>query len=116
MRRKECLYAVIGGVVGAVLTMAAGHVMPIGAQNGDATFGEMTCTALLVMDTERKVKLALTASPRSGLVYIKGKPNRNRMLLSKDGMSVLDGEHQVASISANDYGGYVSVRGKDEGR
>ena len=44
MNRKGSLYAVIGGCVGAVLTLAVCSVMPIGAQNGDATFGEIICT------------------------------------------------------------------------
>ena len=33
MRRKEVLFAVIGGIVGAVLVMAAGSFSPLGAQN-----------------------------------------------------------------------------------
>ena len=33
MRRKEVMYAVIGGVVGTVLTMAAGALAPLGAQD-----------------------------------------------------------------------------------
>ena len=46
MKSKEGLYAVIGGIVGAVLTLAVCAVMPIGAQNGDATnasFESITC-------------------------------------------------------------------------
>ena len=41
MRRKEALYAVVGGVVGAVLVMVAGSFSPLGAQNElkDAEFG-----------------------------------------------------------------------------
>ena len=44
MTRKEALIAVIGGVVGAVLVMAAGSISPLGAQNGvrDAEFGKIT--------------------------------------------------------------------------
>lgn len=52
MNRKACLYAVIGGIVGTVITLAVCSVMPLGAQNGDATFGEITCTGLKVVDTE----------------------------------------------------------------
>ena len=50
MRRKEVLFAVIGGVVGAVLTLAAGSFSPIGAQNevGNAEFDTITCRALKV--------------------------------------------------------------------
>ena len=31
MQRKEVLFAVIGGVVGAILVMAAGLIAPLGA-------------------------------------------------------------------------------------
>ena len=33
MRRKEALFAVIGGIVGAVLVMATGSFSPLGAQD-----------------------------------------------------------------------------------
>ena len=42
----------IGGVVGAVLTMLAGSVVPIGAQPkaSDLNVGEITCTGITVLD------------------------------------------------------------------
>ena len=50
MRRKEVLYAVIGGVVGTVLTMAVGALAPLGAQDepkdlnvGRSPAGNWTC-------------------------------------------------------------------------
>ena len=59
MNRKASLYAVIGGVVGAVLTMAVCSVLPLGAQNGDATFGKITCTKLNVVDAEGNIGVSL---------------------------------------------------------
>ncbi len=48
MNRKASLYALIGGIVGGLLVLAVCSVMPIGAQNGDATFGKITCSELQV--------------------------------------------------------------------
>ena len=52
MERKEMFCAVIGGIVGAVLTMTAGSFAPLGAQNGvkDAEFGTITCSGIMVRD------------------------------------------------------------------
>ena len=43
MRRKEVLFAVVGGIVGAVLAMVAGLFSPLGAQHErtDVVFGEI---------------------------------------------------------------------------
>ena len=75
MNQKGSLYAIIGGCVGAVLTLAVCSVMPLGAQNGDAMFGEITCTALKVVDIEGNDKVVLSASPfnhKSGFVIVYG--------------------------------------------
>lgn len=66
MNTKCGLYAVIGGVVGAILTMAVCSVMPIGAQNGDATFGEITCSRLNVVDDGGKLRVGLNADSEHG--------------------------------------------------
>ena len=42
MRRKEGLFAVIGGVVGAVLAIAVGGLTPLGALNENATYDTIT--------------------------------------------------------------------------
>ena len=50
MRRKEVLFGVLCGVVGAVLVMVAGSFSPLGAQNElkDAEFGTITCESIRV--------------------------------------------------------------------
>ena len=51
MNRKERLYAVIGGVVGPVLTMVVCSFSPLGAQSeNDAQFDTITCKVLKVVD------------------------------------------------------------------
>lgn len=50
MRRKEMLIAVIGGIVGAVLTMMVGSVLPLGAQSQSGNLGEIECTKLTIID------------------------------------------------------------------
>ena len=56
MKRKEALYAVIGGCVGAVLTMVVCSVVPIGAQSqSDAIFGKITCREMEVVAHGRTV-------------------------------------------------------------
>ncbi len=55
MNRKESLYAVIGGCVGAILTMAVCSVLPLGAlsqsnRSGETSFGEINCTGLRVFN------------------------------------------------------------------
>ena len=94
MRRKECLYAVIGGIVGAVLTMAMGSVLPIGAQNADGTFGEITCTKLNVVDAEGKIGVLLETVLNGGRVSVGGV-----------GGGVM--------LGVTEYGGTVDVYGKE---
>ena len=92
MNIKGSLYAVIGGVVGAVLTLAVCSVMPIGAQSqSDGVFGKITCTGLDVVDAEGNTKISLLGG---GMVFVYG---------SKGG---------AVWLHVNDYGGSVSVLGK----
>lgn len=55
MKRKEVLVAaVVGGCIGAVLTMSVGLFMPVGvvaqSYNHDATFGTITCRRIEVVE------------------------------------------------------------------
>ncbi len=94
MRRKESLYAVIGGVVGAVLTMVVSSVMPIRAQNGDTTFGEITCTGLNVVSAEGKTKVSLMTFADDGMVWVFGRAGGG------------------VTLYVDDHGGQVEVLGK----
>ena len=53
MRRKEVLFAVIGGVVGAVLVMVAGQLSP--------RVGRIACTDLEVVDSKGNPRVRLSA-------------------------------------------------------
>ena len=95
MRRKEVLFAVIGGVVGAVLTMAAGSFAPLRAQD-ESNVEEITCTGLKVVDAAGRSRVVLGVIEGGGVVGVLGK----------------DGGPQ-ATMSAGDIGGHVGVWNKD---
>ena len=96
MTKRERLFTVLGGCFGAVLTMAVCSVMPLGAQNGDATFGKITCTGLKVVDAEEKTRVWLNASGGVGMVWVWGKKAGSALLY------------------ADDRGGRIEVNGRDE--
>ena len=96
MTRKEALFAVIGGVVGAVLVMAAGSFAPLGAQNevADAEFGTITCRELVVGDSTAAV--LIFGDERGEHVSVAGK----------------DGSPE-AIMTGGEHGGRFAVFGKD---
>ena len=70
MNTKAGLYAVIGGVVGAVLTMAVGLFLPQAAQSqSDAVFGKITCRELEVVDSDTGNVKVLLGVPRGHRFY-----------------------------------------------
>ena len=127
MRRKEVLFAVIGGIVGAVLVMAVGLLSPLGAQNEvkDAEFGTITCRQIWVVNSDDSLRASIgiigddeLGDEEGGMVAVYGKDAKSgaTMGINKDGgfVSAL-GTHigSSAKMSVNDHGGSVSLRGKD---
>ena len=121
MRRKEVLFAaVIGGVVGAVLTMAAGSFSPLGAQNEvrDAEFRKITCTGLRVEGADGARAVSLGAVGNGGGFFVFGKDGELGvgMTANEDGgyVRVYDKNLESGvSMSVDEHGGYVRVDGKD---
>ena len=68
MNRKASLYAVIGGVVGVVLTMAVGLFAPLGAQTEvrDAEFESITCRRIWMIDDDSKLAVGITGGLGGG--------------------------------------------------
>ena len=117
MRRKEALFAVIGGIVGAVLTMVAGSFSPLGAQNEvrDAEFRKITCTGLRVEGADGATAVTLGAVGNSGSVFVIGKEGEIGMTVDSDGGYVRVYDKNRASgvsMSVDEHGGYVSVLSK----
>ncbi len=97
MKRELIYAAVIGGVVGAILTMVVGSFSPVGAQSqSDVSFGKITCTELVVENPDGAVWIF--PGTMGGLVSVKGK----------------DGE-PGAEMSVNEYGN-GAVRTWDKNR
>ena len=113
MKKKEALFAVIGGVVGAVLVMAAGSFAPLGAQNevADAEFGTITCSKLVVRYDG--FSFATEINPTSVTV---SEDDGRSVELSANGVSVVGtGEKRMVQLSFTEDGGSVRVFGKDGG-
>ena len=120
MDRKSGWYAVIGGVVGAVLTMAVCSVMPIGAQNGDATFGKITCTELAVVDAVGRAQVVVRYDENGGRLTVVDKSYEGGTMIGVDQkgrgtISVSSAEIRVAAMMhVGDDGGHITVYGKGE--
>ena len=85
MKKKEAWYAVIGGIVGAVLTMAAAQFAP--------HVGRITCTDLEVVDSKGNPRVRLSADEYGGRVHVLG-----------DGVSAaMLTQRHIAIVSVSDY-------------
>ena len=88
MYRKAGLYAVMGGVVGAVLVMAVGSIAPLGAQNEvrDAEFGNITCRSISMKGDLGVGGVVMQVGENGGEIIVKGK---NGGLLGISGSTIL---------------------------
>lgn len=99
MCKKEVLFAaVIGGVIGAVLVMAAGSIAPLGAQNDvkDVEFESITCRRIWVVDEDADLAVSI-----------------NNGLIGKRGITVHGKDNNVGvEMHVSEYGGQFGVFGK----
>ena len=108
MRRKEVLFAaVVGSLVGAVLTMVCGLFMPFGAQSQsegapDGVFGTTTCRGMKVVDSEGKLGVLVFNGDYGGRVDVFGKDGNPRagMLITEHGgqCAVLDKDSKAGVV------------------
>ena len=143
MRRKEALFGVFCGVVGAVLTMMVCSLLPLRAQSQAGIFGEIICTGLKVMTSEGREIVTLGADDDGGLIWVHGKQGSVNVGTDDGGgsVAVYGGEYSMGvggifgvskdggfvevwgaksttfggkvKISVNEYGGRLSAFGKD---
>ena len=121
MRRKEVLFAVIGGIVGAVLTIFAlqGSFSPLGAQNEgkDVEFGTITCRRIEVVDSVGNVgvEVSIDDDNGGGNISVVSKNGRDHIHMSAEdnGVRILGfGEQGMLNIGVSQYGGgFVIVTG-----
>ena len=95
MRRKEVLFAVAGGFVGAILAMVGGAVLPLGAQNQavDVEFGTITCDAIRV------------GSPNESCVLI----TAETLIMWRRGEGADDSQRVVKMYGTDEAGGQILV-------
>ena len=143
MKRELIYAAVIGGVVGAVLVMAADSIAPLGAQNDvkDAEFGKITCSMIQVGDRsngfathllpgqiivgskESSVSIAGGMGDLSSLTLSSGRERREaKVIISSvssngaitvDGVISVNGENGEVEMTTDEHGGRVGVVGKN---
>ena len=90
MKRKEGLYAVVGGCVGAVLTMVVSSFSPLGAQSGtDGHFDAITCRKLRVVNEDGTRDVQTVITPISIIVSLK---DGRYTAIGGHGVSVYDGD------------------------
>lgn len=130
MKKKETLFAVIGGVVGAVLVLSAGWLSPLGAQSHpDGYFRNITCTQLTVLTPDldktnlddQTGAVMIGVDEHGGHVYVIGKDSGSRVaVLAKDGGGsvAVFGDNSTkmpeAIIGVQEHGGIVGVNSKDD--
>ena len=119
MRRKEALFAVIGGVVGTILTMVVGSFSPLGAQSqSDVSFGKITCTELVVENPDGMDAVLIFPGTRGGVVAVFGKDGKIMAGIAVKGNGGVvdvygkDGS-TAADMGVGEHGGVVAVYGKD---
>lgn len=124
MSTKERMYAVIGGCVGAVLTMFVGAFLPVGAQSESENFGKITCSELRVVNAAGQTRALINYDEYGGDFQVFGKDYARRgssyvaMGIDPDGrglFAVSSVEVPVGvTIGVDDNGGRVSVWGDDK--
>ena len=123
MNTKERFYAVIGGCVGAVLTMAVCSLSPLGAQSqSDVNFNKITCAELEVVGPDRTRRVSIAALKDGGVVRVYSRNDRGVKIYASEsrghiGVYGEDGRYgkgdRRVSISVNGYGGRILAHGRN---
>ena len=109
MQTKERLYAVIGGIVGAALTLAVCSFSPLGAQSqSDGSFDVITCRELKVVDSEGKHHVFISSEEHGGSIGVYGEK-----IDEHGGRVNVSGNRGGAWMSIGGHGGFVTVYNKD---
>ena len=98
MKRKEVLYAVIGGCFGALIAMLVGLFIPVGivaqSQPTDAVFHTIQCKGIEVVDESGETTVRIRSSFYGGDITVRGNKGKG-----------------VAALSVGEYGGTVWLEG-----
>lgn len=73
MRSKERLYAVVGGIAGAIITLIVCSFFPIGVHSQADRFGEIECTRLTVVGVNGEELVSLESNESGGVLRVMDK-------------------------------------------
>ena len=115
MKVKERLYAVIGGIVGSLVTLAVCSFAPLGAQSEeDVNFDVVTCRELRVVDSKGKHHVSIVIEEHGGSVGVYGETGVALMTIDERGGRInVSGNRGGAWMSIGGHGGFVSVHDTD---
>ena len=100
MKRELVYAAAVGGCVGALMTVALGFVLPLGAQSeSDIYFRKVTCGALEVVRPDGTPLVSIGVGETGGWISVK---SEQQFLGSRFYPSMV-------SMGVNEHGGYVVV-------
>ena len=130
MKRELIYAAAVGGCVGALMTMALGLVLPLGAQNHpDGYFRKVTCTQLTVLSPDldktnlddRTGAVMIGVDEHGGHMHVLGIDSGSSVVVrAKDGGGSVavfgdnSTEMPEAIIGVQEHGGFVGVNSKDD--
>ena len=120
MKTKEAWYAVVGGCVGAVLTMVVCSFSPLGAQSqSNGNFDMVTCRKLNVVDSDGIARVALTVFRDAGFVGVLDKNELPRAAMTDEehggGVIVFDKDRKPeVVVGVSEVGGTILVGEKDK--
>ena len=115
MKGNERLYAVIGGCVGAFITMLMCSFDPLGAQSReDGNFGVLNCRELQVLDSEGNHHIWISSNEDGGSIGVYGAPGAVLMTINEEGGWITVAGHEGGAwMTLEVYGGIVSVFSND---
>ncbi len=117
MRRKELLFGMFCGAVGAILTTAVGLFTPLVAQDelSDVAFGKIICREIVMVDSDNNLCVRMDAERYGGSIYVNGKDGDSSVSIGIDknggDITVHGTGNKMAYMEIDDEGGRVGVFG-----
>ncbi len=105
MHKKDVGFGVMCGVIGSLMTMALGFVVPLGAQSeSDIYFRKVTCGSLEVVRPDGTALVSIDVGETGGRIRVKSE----QQFLGRSTFFP-----SMVSMGVNEHGGYVVVSEKE---
>lgn len=114
----KLVYMGVGGMIAIIgMLFGIGMLSPVTAQRDK--FDTIQCRSLEIVDEDDNVSVILTNNEHGGTVGVVSKDGRKKagfiMTTDSGGIAIYKDDKEMVSLSIAEYGGNVSVHGKDDG-